>query len=61
MRFNNDAWAYMLVWNKPLRDRWAAEKEVWYDIVTKLPKLVLLFDANGRVLSKQATIIGGDL
>ena len=50
MRFNNDAWAYMLVWNKPLRDRWAAEKEVWYDVQTKLPKLVLLFDANGRVI-----------
>ena len=50
MRFNNDAWAYMFVWNKPLRDRWAAEKEVWYDVVTKLPKLVLLFDANGRVI-----------
>jgi hypothetical protein len=50
MRFNNDAWAYMFVWNKRLPDRWAAEKEVWYDVVTKLPKLVLLFDANGRVI-----------
>jgi hypothetical protein len=50
MRFNNDAWAYMFVWNKPLRDRWAAEKEVWYDVITKLPKLVLLFDASGRVI-----------
>ena len=28
----------------------AAEKEVWYDVQTKLPKLVLLFDANGRVI-----------
>jgi hypothetical protein len=50
MRFNNDARAYMLVWNRPLRDRWAAEKEVWYDVDTKLPRLVNLFDANGRVI-----------
>jgi hypothetical protein len=50
MRFNNDARAYMLVWNRPLRGRWAAEKEVWYDVETKLPKLVLLFDENGRII-----------
>lgn len=50
MRFNNDARAYMLVWNRPLRNRWAAEKEVWYDVETKLPKLVLLFDENGRII-----------
>src|SRR5688572_20216267 len=48
MRFNNDAWAYMFVWNRPLNNRWVAEKEVWYDVETKLPKLILLFDANGR-------------
>jgi hypothetical protein len=50
MRFNNDADAYMFVWNKPLSNRWVAEKEVWYDRKTKLPKLVLLFDANGRII-----------
>src|SRR3954468_19422284 len=50
LRFNNDARAYMLVWNRPLQNRWAAEKEVWYDVDTKLPKLVLLFDANGRII-----------
>jgi hypothetical protein len=50
MRFNNDADAYMFVWNRPLTNRWVAEKEVWYDRKTKLPRLVLLFDANGRIL-----------
>jgi hypothetical protein len=50
MRFNNDARAYMLVWNRPLTIRWAAEKEVWYDLETKLPRLINLFDANGRII-----------
>jgi hypothetical protein len=50
MRFNNDARAYMLVWNRPLTTRWAAEKEVWYDLETKLPRLINLFDANGRII-----------
>ena len=50
MRFNNDADAYMFVWHRHLPDRWYAVKEVWYDRQTKLPKLVLLFDADGRVL-----------
>jgi hypothetical protein len=50
MRFNNDADAYMFVWNVRLRDRWVAQKEIWYDRKTKLPKLVLLFDENGRIV-----------
>jgi len=50
MRFNNDQDAYMVVWNRPLRTHWAAEKEIWYDRKTKLPKLILLFDANGRII-----------
>jgi hypothetical protein len=50
MRFNNDAWAYMFVWSRPMGNHWAAVKEVWYDLKTKLPKLVLLFDAKGRVI-----------
>jgi hypothetical protein len=50
MRFNNDARAYMFTWNRPLTNRWVAEKEVWYDVDTKLPKLILLFDANGRII-----------
>ncbi len=31
MRFNNDTHAYMFVWSVPLADRWAAQKEIWYD------------------------------
>ena len=50
MRFNNDADAYMFVWAAPLPDRWVALKEVWYDRRTALPKLVLLFDENGRIV-----------
>jgi hypothetical protein len=50
MRFNNDADAYMFVWNGKLPDRWVAVREVWYDRRTLLPRLVLLFDANGRVV-----------
>lgn len=50
MRFNNDADAYMFVWNGKLPDRWVAVKEVWYDRQTLLPRLVLLFDANGRIV-----------
>jgi hypothetical protein len=38
------------VWGSPLPDRWAAQKEVWYDRETKLPRLVVLFDENGRVV-----------
>lgn len=65
MRFNNDAWAYMFIWNRPLNNRWIAEKEVWYDMQTKLPKLILLFDANGRIilrayLSEHKPIEGSD-
>lgn len=50
MRFNNDADAYMFVWNVPAGDRWAAQKEIWYDRATKLPRRVFLFDADGRVV-----------
>lgn len=50
MRFNNDAHAYMLVWNVRSADRWVALKEVWYDRETFLPQLVVLFDANGRIV-----------
>ncbi|MBC8107787.1 MAG: hypothetical protein H7Z14_14440 [Anaerolineae bacterium] len=50
MRFNNDADAYMLLWTLPLADRWAAQKDVWFDRQTKLPMKVLLYDANGRVV-----------
>jgi hypothetical protein len=50
MRFNNDADAYAFVWNIPAGDRWAAQKEIWYDRATKRPRLVVLFDEHGRVV-----------
>ena len=49
MRFNNDADAYMFVWVARVADRYVAVKEIWFDRATLLPKLVLLFDADGRV------------
>lgn len=50
VRFNNDQRAYMLTWQVQLSDRWVVQKEVWYDVQTLLPRLVLLFDQNGRVM-----------
>ena len=49
MRYNHERDAYMFVWVAPLPDRWVALKEIWYDRQTKLPTLVMLYDANGRV------------
>jgi hypothetical protein len=49
MRFNNDADAYTFVWVAPAGDRFVATREVWYDRKTKRPKLVVLYDLNGRV------------
>jgi len=50
MRFNNDADAYMMVWSLQSPQYWLAEREIWYDRQTFLPRLVNLFDANGRVV-----------
>jgi hypothetical protein len=50
MRFNNEADAYMFVWNLRAENRWIARKEIWYDRVTKSPELVRLFDEDGRVI-----------
>ncbi len=50
MRFNPDARAYMLTWQVKTEDRWIAQKEVWYDVETLLPKSVFLFDENGRIV-----------
>ncbi len=52
MRFNRDARAYMMVWSMPVAKpaRWAAVKEVWYDVETKKPRLILLFDEDGRIV-----------
>lgn len=50
LRFNNDQRCYMIVWNVKIPDRWLAQKEIWYDVESKLPRLVNLFDPNGRVV-----------
>ena len=50
IRFNNDQDAYMIIWTVPLTDRFAAQREVWYDRQTKLPRLVILFDEDGRII-----------
>jgi hypothetical protein len=50
LRFNNDQRVYMLTWQVQLSDKWVVQKEVWYDVETMLPKLVLLFDGNGRIV-----------
>ena len=49
VRFDNEDDAYMVVWQEHRPDRWVAEKEIWYDRQTLLPKLVKLYDADGRV------------
>ena len=49
MRFNYDKNAYTFIWVVPAGDRFLATREVWYDRKTKLPTLVVLYDASGRV------------
>ena len=50
MRVDHERHKYVFVWNARLPDRWAATREVWYDIQTKLPERVMLYDVNGRVV-----------
>jgi hypothetical protein len=54
MRFYNDDDSYILDWSAPAIDnnppRWIVQREVWYARTTLLPKTVLLYDANGRVV-----------
>jgi len=50
MRVDHERHKYVFVWNGKLPDRWAAVKEVWYDLKTKLPERVMLYDVNGRVV-----------
>lgn len=52
MRFNNDADSYMLVWVDRVPGRFVAQREIWYDRQTLLPRLVLLFDADGRIVAR---------
>jgi hypothetical protein len=49
MRFNPDYDCYMLTWHVPITDRWVTLREVWYDRESLQPKMVWLFDRNGRV------------
>jgi hypothetical protein len=50
MRYVAENDAYVFIWNARLPDRWAAVREVWYDRATLRPRLVLLYDLNGRVI-----------
>jgi len=50
VQYNNDLDVYMISWHARLPDRWATEKQVYYDRATLLPRKVLLFDPNGRVV-----------
>ena len=50
MRVDHERHKYVFVWNARLPDRWAATREVWYDLKTKLPERVMLYDVNGRVV-----------
>ncbi|HEY0008842.1 MAG TPA: hypothetical protein VGB55_08975 [Tepidisphaeraceae bacterium] len=52
MRFNNDQDAYMFTWQVQMPGRWAVQKEVWYDRKTLLPRLVLLFNPDGRIVCR---------
>jgi hypothetical protein len=50
LRFNPDYDAYMLTWHRPITDRWATVREVWYDRQTLRPTRMWMFDRDGRVL-----------
>lgn len=49
MRVDREHWAYVLTWIAPYHNRWVALREVWYDIQTRRPMKILLYDMNGRV------------
>lgn len=50
LQYNNDVDVYMISWHARSTDRWVTEKQVFYDRATLLPRKVLLFDRNGRVV-----------
>jgi hypothetical protein len=63
MRFNAEEHAYVIVWSYRTRDRWVAQKEVWFDRKDLWPTRVLLYDPRGRVqvradLSKHQPVEG---
>ncbi len=49
MRFNNDTDTYMILWVARGSTQLNPVKEIFYDRVTKLPTLVLVFGNDGRV------------
>jgi hypothetical protein len=49
MRFNNDTDTYMILWLARGSTQFNPVKEIFYDRVTKLPTLVLVFGKDGRV------------
>ena len=50
VQYNNDLDVYMISWHARGPDRWWTEKQVYFDRATLLPRKVLLFDRNGRVV-----------
>ncbi len=52
MRFDNDADAYIFDRNVTVGDHWETQEEIWYDRQTKLPKRVLIYGENGRIVLK---------
>ncbi len=59
MKFDNDQDAYEFTWIVRGVDRLIAVKEIWYDRATLLPRLVRLFDENGRIVL--AARLSGDV
>jgi hypothetical protein len=50
LTFNNDLDVYMVAWNAKGPGFWYTEKVIYYDRKTLLPRKVLLYDQNGRVV-----------
>jgi hypothetical protein len=50
MRFNPDYDAYMLTWHAKQGDRFRVLREIWFDRATLRPRLVMLYDPDGRIV-----------
>lgn len=50
LRVDADNSRYVLTWVTRVADRWVALREVWYDLPSKRPQVVLLYDLKGRVV-----------
>jgi hypothetical protein len=64
MRFNNEQDVYMVTFHTMLPDRMIVQKEIWYDRATLLPRMVMFYDPNGRVILRadltEHENLGGD-